>query len=178
VNGETSAEPYISIIVPVFDERESLRLLHEKISAVTMQLGHCYEVIYVDDGSTDGTFAEIRRLEENGFPHVRVIRHLASVGQSTAILSGVYAARGGWIVTLDADGQNDPADIPALLDLARNLPAGGHFCIAGHRKMRRDTAWKRFQSQVANAVRSRLLKDGTPDTPFTSLAFLRKFRRR
>ena len=86
------------------------------------------------------------------------------MGQSTAIRTGVSHADGELVVTLDADGQNDPSDIPNLLTMASQFPLGSHFCIAGHRKNRKDTAWKRFQSKLANSVRSKFLNDDTPDT--------------
>jgi dolichol-phosphate mannosyltransferase len=120
-----------------------------------------YEVVYVDDGSTDGTAAEVRRLAASGAP-LRLVRHARSCGQSAAIRTGVKAARGAFIATLDGDGQNDPADIPRLWAMGRaeNAPA----LLAGWRQKRRDTWLKRLSSKVANGVRSRLLGDATPDT--------------
>lgn len=95
--------------------------------------------------------------------NAKAIRHERSTGQSTAISTGVLHARAQYIVTLDADGQNDPADIPAMLAQLPQIHAE-HFCIAGYRKNRKDTAWKRFQSRLANKVRDALLHDGVPDT--------------
>ncbi len=123
-----------------------------------------FEIIYVDDGSSDGTLSEIRELAGELPVRLRVVQHEKSMGQSTAIMTGVRYARNEWIMTLDADGQNDPADIPRFIDVAAQQPVGADFCVAGYRKNRKDTAWKRFQSRIANRVRQRLLHDETPDT--------------
>lgn len=123
-----------------------------------------FEIIYVDDGSSDGTLSEIRELAGELPVRLRVVQHEKSMGQSTAIMTGVRYARNEWIITLDADGQNDPADIPRFIDVAAQQPVGADFCVAGYRKNRKDTAWKRFQSRIANRVRQRLLHDETPDT--------------
>lgn len=126
--------------------------------------GVAFEIIYVDDGSSDGTLSEIRELAGELPVRLRVVKHEKSMGQSTAIMTGVRYARNEWIITLDADGQNDPADIPRFIDVAAQQPVGADFCVAGYRKNRKDTAWKRFQSRIANRVRQRLLHDETPDT--------------
>ncbi|SHE23143.1 glycosyltransferase family 2 protein [methanotrophic endosymbiont of Bathymodiolus puteoserpentis (Logatchev)] len=153
----------ISIVIPAKDERENIQPLVDEIySALAEQQD--FEIIYIDDGSSDGTFDEIVRLKNAGRSKLRVLQHAQSVGQSTAVYSGIKAAKGELIVTLDADGQNDPADIPAMLLKAQQFNSGEHFCIAGYRKNRKDTAWYRFQSRLANKVRSSLLGDGTPDT--------------
>lgn len=150
----------ISVVIPAKNEQDNIRHLIEEI--VTVLTGKVeFEILCVDDGSTDLTYS---CLAEGLFPQVRLIRHQKSAGQSTAIWSGVQHALGRWIVTMDADGQNDPADIPAMMQQAKGLSSNTHFCIAGYRKNRKDSAWKRWQSKIANAVRSRLLKDETPDT--------------
>jgi dolichol-phosphate mannosyltransferase len=133
-----------------------------------------YEIVYVDDGSGDATAGEIRRQAQD-FPQVRVVRHRASCGQSMAILTGVKAARAVWIATLDADGQNDPADIPRLWDIARSAPTSPPLMVAGQRRKRRDTWSKRWASRAANAIRRRLLGDGTPDTGCGLKLFQRDF---
>ncbi len=119
-----------------------------------------HEIVYVDDGSGDDTPA---RLAEAG---VVARRHRVSCGQSAAIVTGVRAARGVWIATLDGDGQNDPADIPALF--ARAQQGGGAdagpLLVAGHRTRRRDNWTKRQTSRIANRIRAALLHDATPDT--------------
>ena len=153
----------VSIVIPAKNEEDNVEPLITEIVVALEKVAE-YEIVYVDDGSTDGTFAELQRLISAGNSSIRPIRHRFSVGQSTAVMSGVEDARGELIVTMDADGQNDPADVPNLLAEARKFPAGADFCIAGYRKNRKDTPWKRFQSRVANNIRSRILNDGTPDT--------------
>jgi glycosyltransferase involved in cell wall biosynthesis len=156
----------LSVVIPVKDEAGNIAPLVAEIAAA-LDGRVAYEIIYVDDGSTDSTGAEIRRLQA-GLPQLRLVRHATSCGQSAAIRSGVKAARGRWIATLDGDGQNDPADIPALwrlaLDRAERTPDGPPLMIAGHRARRRDSWSKRQASRIANAVRRRLLHDDTPDT--------------
>ena len=121
-------------------------------------------MIFIDDGSTDETAAILLRLKLE-LPTLRVLRHSFRSGQSAAVASGVRAARAPWVATLDGDGQNDPADIPKLI-AARDDPANrGVQLFMGNRKAsRKDTAFRKLQSSVANGVRSGLLGDGTPDT--------------
>jgi len=153
----------ISIVIPAKNEEENIKPLVDEIKAA---LGdhYSYEIIYVDDGSTDNTYKNVLRLSATDVNQIRVIKHKYSVGQSTAIRTGVANAKGELIVTLDADGQNAPEDIPTLLTQAFLFPIGSDFCIAGHRKSRKDTHWKRIQSKIANAVRRFILGDNTPDT--------------
>ena len=123
-----------------------------------------YEMIFVDDGSTDETAAILGRLKA-ALPTLRVLRHSFRSGQSAAVATGVRAARAPWVATLDGDGQNDPADIPKLI-ASRDSPEGrGVQLFMGNRKAsRKDTAFRKLQSSIANGVRSSLLGDGTPDT--------------
>lgn len=153
----------VSIVIPAKNEADNVEPLISEIMTALDGVAE-FEIVYVDDGSTDKTHAELLRLIDSGNTHIRPVRHRFSVGQSTAIMTGIQVARGELIVTMDADGQNDPADIPELLAAARKFPAATDFCIAGYRKNRKDTAWKRFQSKVANNIRRRILNDGTPDT--------------
>jgi dolichol-phosphate mannosyltransferase len=148
----------LSIVVPVRNEQDNVLPLIEEIHAA-LEGRADFEVVYVNDGSTDATPQRLAEAQAR-FPRLRVLVHAASCGQSTAVRSGVRAARGEWIATLDGDGQNDPADIPKLL-AAR---ADGLAMIAGYRKARRDTWIKRISSRIANGVRSRMLGDATPDT--------------
>jgi len=153
----------LSIVVPVRNEAENILPLLAEIHAA---LEGCreFEVLYVDDGSRDAT---PQRLAEAlaRFPQLRVLVHRESCGQSAALLTGVRAARGAWVATLDGDGQNDPADLHRLL-AARDDPARPPDLelVAGQRRIRRDRWLKRVASRVANSVRSRLLGDATPDT--------------
>jgi glycosyltransferase involved in cell wall biosynthesis len=152
----------LSVVIPVKNEAGNIAPLVGEIAAVLDGLLD-YEIVYVDDGSTDATAAEIRRLQEL-LPRLRLLRHSESRGQSAAIRSGVKAARGVWIVTLDGDGQNDPADIPVLWRIAQQSPPELLVMIAGQRVRRQDSWSKRRASRLANAVRRRLLHDDTPDT--------------
>ncbi len=152
-------EPLLSVVIPVRDEAANIAPLIEEVHAALPHVAH--EVIVVDDGSTDATPALLAEAANNG--RIRWRRHARGCGQTAALITGVRAARGLWVATLDGDGQNDPADIPHLLSRAM---AGGPepALIAGHRRRRRDSAVKRVSSRVANAVRGRLLGDDTPDT--------------
>ncbi len=153
----------ISVVIPAKNEQDNIQPLVTEIVTALMAVDN-YEIIYVDDGSDDNTYANIRYMAKQGYPQLKVVRHRFSAGQSTAIQTGVRFAKGELIVTLDADGQNDPADIPSLLVQARQFPPTSNFCIAGYRKQRKDTLWKRLQSRVANGIRSKILNDDTPDT--------------
>jgi dolichol-phosphate mannosyltransferase len=152
----------LSIVIPVRNEAPNIAPLVAEIRAA-LDGKVDYELIYVDDGSSDGTVAEIGALARD-FPRLRLIRHAKSCGQSSAVRTGVKAARAAWIATLDGDGQNDPADLPRLWEIARAAATEPPLLVAGHRQKRRDTLVKRLSSRIANAVRRRLLGDGTPDT--------------
>jgi len=150
----------ISVVVPVKNEAGNIEPLVREILAA-LSKGPGFEIIYVDDGSSDGTAETLRALKLK-VPQLRVIRHDRSCGQSQAIRTGVEAARGALIVTLDGDGQNDPADIPALIETyRRNAPVG---LVAGQRRRRQDNISKRWASRFANAIRRRALNDDTQDT--------------
>lgn len=150
----------VSVVVPVRDEAPNVvPLVDEIVAAMVPENG--FEIIFVDDGSTDET--PLRLAEAQGrHPQLRVLRHDRSAGQSAAIATGVRAARGDVIVTLDGDGQNDPADIAALLRTLRDHPKAG--LVTGWRVRRQDTWSKRVASRIANALRGWLLDDGVPDT--------------
>lgn len=153
----------LSVVVPVHNETENLRNLIEEIVEAVEPLG-AYEILYIDDGSTDGTLEALKQLQRS-FPALRVLRHLNCCGQSTAVRTGVRAATAKVIATLDGDGQNDPANIPAMFAAWEQLAAEGRGAlVAGYRKNRKDTGWRRFSSRFANRVRAGLLGDATPDT--------------
>ncbi|MET0026069.1 MAG: glycosyltransferase family 2 protein [Candidatus Thiodiazotropha sp.] len=153
----------LSIVVPVLNESGNIEPLLSEIHAALPTTSD-FEVIYVDDGSQDETSAELARAASR-YPGLRVLRHQKTCGQSRALCNGIKSARGTWIATLDGDGQNDPGDIPKLLEIATNARQDGTpVLIAGYRVKRRDTWIKRISSRVANGIRSRLLGDDTPDT--------------
>jgi dolichol-phosphate mannosyltransferase len=164
------AGPAVSIVVPVRNEAGNIAPLVAEIAAA-LDNDVAYEVVYVNDGSTDNTEAELTGLMASR-PWLRQIKHRTSCGQSAAVMTGVRHARGSTIVTLDGDGQNDPAFIPALLQaLARGAPRMG--LVAGQRIGRKATGFKKFQSRTANAVRGVVLRDGTRDTGCGLKAFRR-----
>ena len=167
----TNAEVAISVVVPVRNEAENIGPLIGEIAAV-LEGRWAYEIIYVNDGSTDATaerLVEVMKQRDN----LRQLRHANSAGQSAAIRSGVRAARGAIIATLDGDGQNNPAFLP---DLISTLERGGERLglVAGQRVGRKDTGFKKFQSRAANAIRSAILGDGTRDTGCGLKAFRRE----
>ncbi len=149
-------------MIPVKNEADNIEPLVTEIRQALDGSVH-YEIIYVDDGSTDQTADRVRSLQRAGAP-VRLVRHETSCGQSTAVRTGVTHAQGTWIATLDGDGQNDPADIPALWAIAQTAPPGDGLLVAGWRALRKDTWVKRLSSKIANRVRAALLGDATPDT--------------
>jgi dolichol-phosphate mannosyltransferase len=153
----------LSIVIPVFNEADSMVSLLDEIAGV-LEGRLDYEIIVVDDASTDTTTEQLDACRQHQ-PRLRVLQHAQRCGQSTAIASGVNAALAAWIATLDGDGQNDPADIPNLFAgvTGPGVP-DTLWLIAGWRKSRQDHWLKRMSSRVANGVRRRLLHDHTPDT--------------
>jgi len=153
--------PDLSVVVPVHNERDNIVPLLGEIAAALR--GRCdFEIVYVDDCSRDDTLS-VMTAAKTQFPELRILRHLSQSGQSTAVRTGVKAARGAWIATLDGDGQNDPADIPKLMAM-RDASPNSIKLFAGWRVERKDSGSKRWASKFANAIRSRLLRDATPDT--------------
>ena len=156
-----SGSPQLSVVVPVHNEEDNVApLVGEILAALRGRVD--FEIVYVDDASRDATLARLRDLQATT-PELRVVRHLANAGQSTAVRNGVKAARAPWIATLDGDGQNDPADIPTLLAKRDASPTEVKL-FAGWRVNRQDSGSKRWASKFANAIRSRMLRDATPDT--------------
>jgi dolichol-phosphate mannosyltransferase len=153
--------PEISVVVPVFNEQGNIPPLLAEIAAA-LRGRVDFEIVYIDDASKDDSLAVLKQAKAQ-YPELRVIRHVSQSGQSTAIRSGVKAAHGAWIATLDGDGQNDPADIPKLLAMRDASPSEIKL-FAGWRVNRKDSGSKRWASKWANAIRSRLLRDDTPDT--------------
>src|SRR5690348_11599125 len=153
--------PELSVVVPVFNERDNIPPLLAEIAAA-LRGKVDFEIVYVDDDSSDDSRA-VLAAQKASYPELRVLHHVSRSGQSTAVFNGVRAARGAWTATLVGDGQNDPAATPKLL-AARADAAPEVKLFAGWRTTRRDSFNKRISSKIANAVRSRMLKDATPDT--------------
>jgi dolichol-phosphate mannosyltransferase len=149
----------ISVVVPVKDEAGNVGPLAREIAVALA--GESHEILFIDDGSSDGTAQALTALKTE-IPQLRVLRHSRNLGQSRGIRTGVLAARGDIIVTLDGDGQNDPADIPKLLTVLR---AGGDVgMVSGVRVKRKDTTSRRIASRLGNGFRNLMLGDGASDT--------------
>src|SRR5436853_295159 len=160
---DAAPSPAVSVVVPVFNEEENMSILQSELRAALSGLD--YEIVFVDDGSTDRSAEKIETA-----PNVRLIRFEKNTGQSAALYAGVRAARGKTIVMIDGDLQNDPADIPRLLEEISR----GTDLVCGYRAKRKDTIAKRLTSQVANFVRSRFTKDYVRDTGCTLKAMRRE----
>ena len=161
MNAATS--PAVSVVVPVFNEKENMSILQSELRAALSGLD--YEIVFVDDGSTDRSAEQIETA-----PNVRLVRFEKNTGQSAALYAGVRAARGSTIVMIDGDLQNDPADIPRLLE---EISRGADL-VCGYRAKRKDTITKRLTSRIANSVRSRFTKDYVRDTGCTLKAMRRE----
>jgi len=160
--------PQLSIVIPAFNERDNLVPLWEEIRSSLSSIGRSYEVIIVDDGSTDGSREILGSLRKSS-PHLRVLRMAANSGQTAALMAGFRASRGEIVVTLDADRQNDPADIASLLGHIPEFDAA-----VGYRRDRRDGMVRLLSSRIANWIRNRLSGDDIIDTGCTLKAFRRE----
>lgn len=162
--------PDVSIVVPVFNETGNVGPLAREIAAAFA--GQAYEMIFVDDASTDSTRADLIALKAE-LPSLRVLSHQRNSGQSRSVRTGILAARATIVVTMDGDGQNDPADAPRLA--ARLLESSDQVALVGGQRVKRqDSLAKKFASKVGNGVRKRLLKDGAADTGCGLKAFRRE----
>jgi dolichol-phosphate mannosyltransferase len=154
----------ISVVVPVLNEAGNINPLIDEIHEALASTFDDYEIVYVDDGSTDDTAKELAD-RANRDPKLKVITHATPCGQSSGVRTGCLAATGPWIATLDGDGQNHPGDIPSLYQaIPEDITPSDAWMAIGHRVDRRDTAYKRWASRFANKLRSRLLHDHTADT--------------
>ena len=154
--------PLLSVVIPILNEKDNIKpLVHEIIVALTERCE--FEIIFVNDASTDDSILILTELKEK-YDFLRFISHNERSGQSAGLRTGVLAAKGTLIVTLDGDGQNDPGDIPKLLTQYQNSPITGFLMVTGHRVNRKDTWAKRKASRMANNIRHRFLKDDNPDT--------------
>ncbi len=156
------------MVVPVFNEEESLEPLQREIDKVMCTLGMKYEIIYVDDGSTDNSLAVLKSLQEE-YPEIRIISFKDNCGQSVALYAGFKHARGEWIVTLDADLQNPPGEIPRLIKFKDEAD-----CVSGIRVDRQDTWLRKISSKVAFFFRKWVLNDTTKDTGCSLRIFKRE----
>jgi glycosyltransferase involved in cell wall biosynthesis len=160
---QTLASPAVSVVVPVFNEEENMSILQTELQDALAGLD--YEIVFVDDGSTDRSAQRIETA-----PNVLILRFEKNTGQSAALYAGIRAARGQTIVMIDSDLQNDPADIPRLLE---EISRGADL-VCGYRAKRKDTITKRLTSRIANFVRSRFTKDHVRDTGCTLKAMRRE----
>ncbi len=154
--------PEISAVLPCFNEEDNIEPLIQQLTVALAPLGRSYELVFVDDASTDGTASRLRALTATT-PTLRVLRHRRNFGQSAAIMSGYEASRGQYVLTMDSDLQNDPADIPRLIE---RLDAGAD-CVCGIRTKRHDSWTKKVSSKIANGVRNWALADGIHDAGCT-----------
>lgn len=163
----SGASPALTVVIPAYNEQANVAPCYRELVGVLEGLGQPFEILFVDDGSTDGTSAVLRGLA-SADGRVRMLRFRRNAGQTAALHAGFRAARGAVVITMDADLQNDPHDIPKLLAA---LP--GHDAVCGWRVERQDPWTKRVASRVANRVRDRFTRDGVHDTGCTLKAFRR-----
>ncbi len=162
----------LSLVIPAYNEEETIEECVREADAVLARVGKAYEILVVDDGSTDATFERLRGLKP-AVPALRAIRYGENKGQTTAMAAGFDNARGGIVVTIDADMQNDPADIPRLLD------ALDRYDVAcGVRQNRQDSFVRKASSVIANSVRNRLTNEHIHDVGCTLRAFRASYLRR
>lgn len=158
----------VSVVVPLYNETENVPLLMERVHAALGALpGYRYEALLVNDGSTDGTREALESLRAN-YPALRPLHFKRNFGQSAALVAGMRAAQGDYILTADGDLQNDPADFPRILELLQD-----YDCVCGYRANRRDTFTRRLSSRVANRVRNAVLRDGIRDSGCGTKGFRR-----
>ena len=157
----SAVPPKYSVVITVYNEEGNVDPVLAELYPALERLGEPFEIVYCDDASTDATAARLGAARGR-YPSLRVVRHRANGGKSRALWTAVDCARGEWLIMLDGDGQNDPADIARLLAKLRAVPAPA--LVAGTRRRRQDSWLKRLSSRIANKVRSAVLKDDTPDT--------------
>jgi dolichol-phosphate mannosyltransferase len=162
------SEIKLSVVIPVFNEEDNLEPLLDELFPVLNKVGSGFEIICVDDASTDGSFSVLLELKKK-YSELRVVQHTMNCGESAGEATGFFHARGDWIITIDADQQNDPADIPALLEASKNADA-----VCGVRQQREDDWVKRISSRVANGFRNRVTGDVIADAGCTFRALRRE----
>ncbi len=167
-----SAVPYISVVVPVFNEQENVDPLTRELAGVLAGIDRPWEIVFVDDGSTDASPQKIEELRQE-FPAIRLLRFEKNCGQTGAFDAGFKAARGEVVITMDADLQNDPHDIPAMLELI-----GQYDLVCGWRHERNDDFVRRLSSRIANRIRNRLSGEDIQDTGCSLKIFRREYAQR
>lgn len=170
-DGRPVPTPVCSVVIPCFNERDNIVELACEVRAACADIA--YEIVVVDDCSTDDSVARLKDAQAGFDGCLRVVRHGTNSGQSAAICTGIDFARGEFVVTLDGDGQNDPADIPRLFAVLRENRTDTPLIVCGHRRRRQDNVVRRLSSKIANAVRAAALQDATPDTGCGLKAFER-----
>ncbi len=164
-----STVPYLSVVIPVYNEKDNLKPLTRELLDVLESLGRSFEIVFVDDGSRDGSSQVLKTLSaENS--SLRIVAFKENCGQTAAFDAGFRAARGDVVITMDADMQNDPHDIPQLLDRI-----GEYDLVCGWRANRNDTIVRRFSSRIANAVRNALSGESIRDVGCSLKAFRREY---
>ncbi len=165
-NDAEARQPQVSVVIPCYNEAENIPLLADKVVKAFAGLPEwSYECIFVDDGSTDGTRGQLNQLQAVD-PCMRGLHLTRNMGQSAALVAGMREAQGEYILTLDGDLQNDPADFPRFLELLQE-----YDCVCGYRAARKDTWVRRGSSKIANVVREWVLHDGIRDSGCGSKGF-------
>ena len=158
----SSVPPAVSVVIPCYNEQDNIVALVAEVASACAT--RAFEIVVVDDASTDDSIVRLKAAQTNLGECLRVVRHAINQGQSASVCTGVDHARAPVIATLDGDGQNDPADIPRLLEALEASTDAADLIVCGHRRKRRDTLVRRWSSRVANAIRAKALGDDTPDT--------------
>ena len=159
-SNEQQQRPYLSLVIPAYNEQENIPTLLTRVGAALFQIGRPFEVILIDDGSTDDT-PKLLAEGMKQYPWLRVVRMRKNAGQSAAFEAGFEAARGELIATIDADLQNDPEEIPRLIPLLDEQKVD---MITGWRKERQDTSFRRWQSRQANRIRNWITQETVNDS--------------
>jgi glycosyltransferase involved in cell wall biosynthesis len=157
--------PYVSVVIPVFNEEDNLKPLADELMAVLTALNKAFEVLFIDDGSTDSSLHVLRDLQKN-YSSIRIIKFKKNCGQTSAFDAGIRAAQGEVIITMDADLQNDPGDIPKLLE-----KIGDYDAVCGWREKRNDNLIRRISSLIANGIRNKLSGETIRDVGCSLKAF-------
>lgn len=160
----------LSVVIPVYDEKKNISVLYNELKDVLRDIGWEYEIIFVDDGSKDGSLEQLRDIKKQD-EFVKIIAFQRNYGQSAALKVGFQKANGDVIVTLDADLQNDPRDIPKLLFYINK----GYGLVSGWRKQRQDSFKKKFVSKFANWIRNKITSENIKDTGCMLKAYRREF---